>query len=146
MKEFLRKNKLSISSGAILGAITMWEYLDEKKRQTQIWNYNSHPPQPLDWDKLVRILTNPLMKAGAGGIVNHFYDWIDLEDRDSYSQNWLTEVDDDFYKRFQGSIGIPQHALAHSRLGVQTVYTLRLNPESISDNLGVSFNNAEELK
>ena len=135
MKKLILKNKIQFGTGFVLGAIAAWEYFDEKKRQTQVWNYNSHPKLSYDWDKAVRILTNPLMKAAAGGIVNHFYDWVEIEDKDSYHQKWLTDKDDDFYSKFKGEINIPQHALAHSRLGVQTVYTLSLNQNNLPKDL-----------
>ena len=135
MKQFISKNKTTLGATIILSGVALYEYFSERKRHTPIWRYNSHPKLSYDWDKAVRILTNPLMKAAAGGIVNHFYDWVEIEDKDSYHQKWLTDKDDDFYSKFKGEINIPQHALAHSRLGVQTVYTLSLNQNNLPKDL-----------
>jgi hypothetical protein len=122
-----------VAAGATaLGLACLAEYLSEKAKVTPIWEYQSDPELPLQWDKYTRIVTNPLMKLFAGGIVSHHWDWIRIPEREDYSHRWVKSQGDSFYQRFEGKKLTPfHHALAHVASGVQEVYILGLDQDKV---------------
>lgn len=124
MKSF---KKLKIAGLLGLGLIFLADYLSERKKSTPIWHYHSNPRLKLNWDKHVRLLTNPFMKLFAGGIVSHHWDWNHIPDSKKYSHKWLKPKKDAFYGKFdQKSIGFFHHVRAHMATGVQEVCVLSL--------------------
>ena len=79
-----RKKAVELIAAGVLSATYLMDYLDERRRQTPIWEYETRPPHTMDWDRLVRIASNPLMKLVAGGIISHHLDWMAVPMREGY--------------------------------------------------------------
>jgi hypothetical protein len=129
-----------VAAGAAAGAlvIMLWlDYKDERNKKTPIWDLHSDPKLPFDWDRYARILTNPIMKMLAGGIVSHHPDWIKkIPDREEYSKTWYTPLKDKFYDRFQKrQLSILDHARGHMRSGVQEVLVVKRNKKLLNGQL-----------
>ena len=119
----------------VLGALSatyLRDYLSERGRTTPIWEYRSNPSRPLEWDRAVRVISNPLMKLVADGIVSHSWDWVAIPDRDEYSQRWLQPPRDRWYENYEPkSLTILHHALAHTIFGIQDVYILGVDQDKL---------------
>ncbi len=127
-----RKKAAGLITVGAIGAAYLLDFLDERRRQTPIWEYETRPPHALDWDKLARIASNPLMKLVAGGIISHHWDWMQLPDREDYKGNWVEPKQDRFYSRFEGrKVTILHHALGHTIWGIKDAYTLGLDLEQL---------------
>jgi hypothetical protein len=131
--EHIRKNQdtSNILKAGLLATVAgayALDYLDEIDRQTPIWEYRSDPKLPLEWDRGLRVLGNPLMKLIAGGIISHHWDWISIPDKEEYSQRWVRPSSDKFYNIFTNHRLNPlYHALAHLSTGIQEVCVLGLD-------------------
>lgn len=118
----------------LIGMAYVADYLSERRRRTPIWALRSNPSLPLDCDRIARIYTNPVMKLLAGGIVSHHSDWLPINDRNEYSQNWFIPKSDQFYTRFgDKELGILDHARAHLATGVQEALVLGLDQEKLAE-------------
>lgn len=130
---------LTVATLGVVGLVYLADYLSERKKVTPIWKYNTKPPSAFEWEKYTRIITNPLMKTFAGGIVSHFWDWTKIPDQADYSQRWIQSTDN-FYDKFVGKKLNPfLHALAHMASGVQQVFTIGLDVDQIKE-LGLEVN------
>jgi hypothetical protein len=116
-----------------LGVTYLLDYLDERKRPTPIWKYQSRPPHPLGWDRLVRVASNPLMKLVAGGIISHHWDWMKVPMRDQYQGIWLPESQNPQVQNLEkGNLTLLHHVLAHTFIW-QQAYILGLDQSKIGD-------------
>lgn len=122
------------AAAGIIALVYFADYLSEKRKPTPIWGYKSNPPHQLDWDRYVRVVSNPLMKLVAGGIVAHHWDWVQIPDREDYSQKWLPPISNRWYARYDtDNITILHQVLAHTILGLQDTYLLGLNAEQLTE-------------
>ncbi len=71
--KFDNRTKAGIIVG-ISAAALIADYLAERRKPTPIWKYRSNPPQPSDFDRYIRVLTNPLVNAIADGMIMHVWD------------------------------------------------------------------------
>lgn len=127
-----RRKAVGLITAGIVGATYLLDYLDERGRQTSIWEYETRPQHTLNWDKLVRVASNPLMKLVAGGIISHHWDWMQIPDREDYRGNWVEPKQDRFYGKFEGKkVTILHHALGHTIWGIRDAYTLGLDLEEL---------------
>lgn len=128
-----RKKAAGLVAGTVVGATYLLDYLDERRRLTPVWEYETRPPHTADWDRVVRIASNPLMKLVAGGIISHHWDWMQIPDKDDYRGNWVEPNQDRFYGRFGDSkLTILHHVLGHTIWGIKDAYTLGLDMELLN--------------
>ncbi len=127
-------NRRKLATLGLVASAYMLNYLVERRKSTPIWEYQSEPPHTFDWDRYVRVAGDPLMKVVADGIVSHHWDWMQIPDREDYSQRWLPPVSDRWYARYDtDNLTILHHVLAHTILGVQDTYLLGLNAEQLAE-------------
>lgn len=127
-----RRKVVGLITAGIVGATYLLDYLDERRRQTSIWEYETRPQHTLNWDKLVRVASNPLMKLVADGIISHHWDWVKISDRQDYKGNWVESKQDRFYERFgDRKLTILHHALGHTIWGIRDAYALSLDLEEL---------------
>jgi hypothetical protein len=119
----------------LIGIIFLVDFLLEIRKNTPIWEYNSSPSFPLNWDVWVRVITNPLVKLAAGGIISHFWDWRKVKGLTLSGNNWVWSKKDNFYRKFKGKrLNIVDHAQAHLLSGISEVYILRVDAKLLKDN------------
>lgn len=128
----INRRKTGLAVASVVAATYLMDYLAERKKPTPIWEYETRPPHTLGWDKLVRVVSNPLMKLVAGGIISHHWDWLQIPDREDYSERWVEPKQDRWYGKFEGKkITILHHALGHTIWGIRDAYTLGLDLEQL---------------
>lgn len=104
------------------GVIYLADYLSERGKVTPIWEYRSHPPQPLDFDRYVHIISNPLMKIIADGMVMHIWDAVEQPIDDRYRGVIIPEDPKARPRR-----NLLEAALVDTRFGWQTVFAMALD-------------------
>lgn len=127
-----RKIIAGSAAAGFVGAAYVIDYLDERRKQTPVWEYEARPPHILDWDKLVRVASNPLMKLVAGGMISHHWDWVQVPIKDEYEGVWLPPSKNPIVQNFErGDFTLLHHMLAHSVVW-QEAYALGLDRSKLN--------------
>lgn len=122
-----RKKAAGLVAAGVVGATYLLDYLEERRRQTPIWQYKTRPPHALDWDRLVRVVSNPLMKLVAGGIISHHWDWMQIPIKEEYQGVWLPPSENPLVQNLErGKLTLLHRMLAHTVVW-QEAYTLGLD-------------------
>lgn len=79
------KVQLAAIAGLALADLYLHSLREELRLPTRIWEYESNPPHPLGWDRVVRTVSEPLVKLATGGVICHHWDWTTEQARPEYS-------------------------------------------------------------
>jgi hypothetical protein len=93
-----------------------------------IWKYTSKPSHLLQWDRLVRILSHPLMFLVADGVIAHGWDWMPIPRKKSY-QGKASGKDPSAFPR----INLYRMVHSDSRWGWQTAYLMQIDRKRLKD-------------
>lgn len=110
---------------ATLAAVYVADFLAERRKTTPIWKYRSFPPHPLEWDRSFRVLSSPVMKLVADGMIMHQWDAKEQPIDENYV-GWVMPGDLNAKPRRN----LLEAAIVDTRFGWQTVYKMGLNQGS----------------
>lgn len=103
-------------------------YLDESRRNTPIWKYQSDPKKPLNWDQLLRVATEPIMRIVSDGVIAHHTDWADVPHQEHYQGVKLSRDPQAFVRQ-----SFVDAVLVDTRFGWRSACVLQLDQSALNE-------------